>query len=598
MSLYGNHKDKLPLETVTRIRNILADTGIFTYESNWGDFTKNNHSVMLTDINIDKVSTNGKGVSREYSLASGYAEFMERLQNGILYRPSFGLMNEIKFNYPDQKHTEKNEFIKNNEELLSKICDEDYLNYVKNNQDETITTTPYFNVFEKKISYLPNEIIFKLCTSNGMCAGNTPVEAIQQGIGEILERYMLKKVFYEESFIPPTIPLSYFNKYSIYKIVTEIIKKGFNIVIKDMTYNGIYPVLGVLVFNSKRNKYKYSFASDVLIETCLQRCLTEISQGYSSSNFEHIMFDLYFDDEDCKDPRNEHFLATTSGEGKLPQKMFSFEPSDNNIFEKAFLNSIDSNKNALDYVVKIVKNSNHDLYIRDVSILDFHSYSVFIPGMSETFRKYNSKKVSKKDLPTNNKNEFNLLENLLKLESLPNADLLKVAEDLELKTSTSLKIFKEKLPIYLKSDSDLNDLPVGVLLVLIYNRLGNYNKCVYFMEKYLRENIGKNVGLENHDYYKCASYFFRLKSENMNIEDIRYNLSNIFEINLTNEIISDLNDPNDSFKYYNLPNCGDCSKCNISNECNYPEWKKIITNLVQKAKENMPNQSDLSYLFY
>lgn len=38
---------------------------------------------MFDDLDI---GTNGKGGSYQYALASGYAEFMERLQNGILFR--------------------------------------------------------------------------------------------------------------------------------------------------------------------------------------------------------------------------------------------------------------------------------------------------------------------------------------------------------------------------------------------------------------------------------------------------------------------------------------------------------------------------------
>ena len=87
MRKFKQYKAVSPEETINRIRVILNNIGILLKESSCEKdglyacrLTINNDGMSVLDI-----GTNGKGRSYEYALASGYAEFMERLQNGVVY---------------------------------------------------------------------------------------------------------------------------------------------------------------------------------------------------------------------------------------------------------------------------------------------------------------------------------------------------------------------------------------------------------------------------------------------------------------------------------------------------------------------------------
>ena len=87
MRKFKQYKAVSPEETINRIRVILNNVGILLKESSCEKdglyacrLTINNDGMSALDI-----GTNGKGRSYEYALASGYAEFMERLQNGVVY---------------------------------------------------------------------------------------------------------------------------------------------------------------------------------------------------------------------------------------------------------------------------------------------------------------------------------------------------------------------------------------------------------------------------------------------------------------------------------------------------------------------------------
>ena len=82
---YSRYKDCDPVQTVERIRSILDEFGIET-EVMWVDngmSTTFCNRIMAKGMGRD-MGTNGKGSTREYALASGYAEFMERLENDCI----------------------------------------------------------------------------------------------------------------------------------------------------------------------------------------------------------------------------------------------------------------------------------------------------------------------------------------------------------------------------------------------------------------------------------------------------------------------------------------------------------------------------------
>ena len=85
-------KENPPGETVDRLKRILGSIGIETVAHSFPSGIENCHSVRVS-AKTGFPGQNGKGVTEEFALASGYAEFAERLQCGLFYTkfPSFPL---------------------------------------------------------------------------------------------------------------------------------------------------------------------------------------------------------------------------------------------------------------------------------------------------------------------------------------------------------------------------------------------------------------------------------------------------------------------------------------------------------------------------
>ena len=80
------YKKYLPTQTIHLLRGILNNLGVILYERHM--IHKDFYSCRVTLGNDGliplNIGTNGKGRNFEYSMASGYAEFIERLQNRLL----------------------------------------------------------------------------------------------------------------------------------------------------------------------------------------------------------------------------------------------------------------------------------------------------------------------------------------------------------------------------------------------------------------------------------------------------------------------------------------------------------------------------------
>ena len=71
---------------------------------------------------------------------------------------------------------------------------------------------PFFHLNSKSEVYMPQSIYMPIYGSNGMCAGNTREEALVQGLSEIIERVVQKKIFIDKISCP-NIPDSEIQKY-------------------------------------------------------------------------------------------------------------------------------------------------------------------------------------------------------------------------------------------------------------------------------------------------------------------------------------------------------------------------------------------------
>lgn len=597
------YKECDPLQTIDKIRKILTTVGVLLRDTHTNNdkFFSCRVNIGNDGLNILNLGTNGKGNTFEYCMASAYAEFMERLQNDFLItKRRYGYKDFIDSLPSDSLFASR---IKEENLVLDYLCDkqeevwsiekavdsfkeelktifkleesDDIIEFLKKIlRRDDVVMIPFFNLQTQTTQFLPIEIIWLAMGSNGMCAGNTPKEAILQGLCEIFERYVATEIYCKE-ITPPTIPYDDFKGTSVYEKLIELIENSnYEIIVKDCSLGKGLPVIGVIIIDHENQQYNFKLGSDFIPHIALERCLNEIHQGtvyFKSIPF--TFFDVknnsgYFSDNDYAYINLKKIFVNSSG--LWPSSILKNDYS----YQYAGLDTSlgRSNDEDLDYSLNLIRSLRYNVYIRDNSKLGFPTYYIIVPGMSELV-------INKSNCCLYN--EILNMTDLLRIGRLKKEEVRSLANNLDKNYELIKKDgFKfSKLLLYV-SDKDLLDLEIELLLFMFFYYTEEFDKAKKYMDIFLADKER-----EEFDYYFAISDFIYLKYlkrySNENVESI---LSIGYGKATAEEVILDMEDPQKVFDYHDFPSCFNCEDCKAVTNCKYINTLKIekkIDNLAE-----------------
>ena len=249
----------------------------------------NIYSLHLKSNNLPLFS-NGKGWSKEEAINSAFGEMCERVLTKNYFEDYF-----LKDIYPDAKKLKikstllEAEFL--NKELkkfyeIENLEKEDLIDF--SSCSDEILVIPFYSLEGEKI-YFPINLIQNLYASNGMAFHLDKKRAFENGLSEIIERFVKFEVI-KNGLNLPKIEHYLNNKY---------------IQIYDASLNK-YPVV-VIAYHRDR-KILLSFASDISQEKAIKKAYAELMQGRNS--FEEIG-EISHNLDEVKDSFNleNHFIS-------------------------------------------------------------------------------------------------------------------------------------------------------------------------------------------------------------------------------------------------------------------------------------------------
>lgn len=393
-------KETSPQATVHMLKQILKEHGIET-EEEWQDESSINTFTVRVTLKGTDIGANGKGVSRDFSLASGYAEFFERYQNNMLAQsvPTKEKIENL-WGFTDGKSMTVEEILDQKSAFMEMYFNKRGMNkasytdraeaFRSVNKDEFNITgsherylaVPFYNTFKKKVEYIPKNISALYYGSNGMSAGNTLEEAIVQGLSEIIERYVQKRLFLEKPSLPD-IPDDYIKKYPYVYEMWKKLKASNNdkylFMLKDCSFGGKYPVAALFIVEKNTGRYGVKLGCHPDYGIAMERTFTEATQGQDifeyTSRSKLDFFNRYVEDSD--NITNSYKL----GLGQFPYQLFG--PNASYEFKPVKDVSCMSNKELAQKWITELNEDGYEVCIRNVSYFGFSSVHILIPGMSE-----------------------------------------------------------------------------------------------------------------------------------------------------------------------------------------------------------------------
>ncbi len=406
VNLYDKKKDRCPIETISKIKGILSSIDLNLREE-WLQHKRSSKNAPFSiRINIPgckKLGTNGKGTTQEYALASAYAEFMERIQNELV----LSFLNDDFEVAPDEKQVSVN-YILNNKNSFIDLLIETYANsevsgekiisrlndlsikrfpflYESNKKEETIAVVPFYDVRNNKVTYLPSSLIMLSQTSNGMSAGNTPEEALVQGLSEVVERFALIKIIYDH-LVLPEVPKSLYLDYSeLKKIINYIESFGIKVTIKDASLGLNMPVICAVFEHKKRKSYMITLGAHPSLPIAIERSLTEFLQGFDVSDPSNL--DEFHSYDEYNELKKDDFYimrdAAVCARLTILKPEF-FEDSPSYAFDYLMWKNYEKvdNKKMMNMLIELCLEIGQDLFIRDVSFMGFPSFQIVSPKMT------------------------------------------------------------------------------------------------------------------------------------------------------------------------------------------------------------------------
>lgn len=387
--MYIKYKERSPEQTVKMARSILSQWGVRIKEE-WHDSEVDLHSITLYIEGTD-FSTNGKGTDKAYTLASAYGEMMERIQNLSFFRLNgtsalrddndYGndntLLNPSEGTFEQHINTwlKKSTGTSNYSSLIKPMYD---FCKIMNQQIRYCRFKSYKN--NKDELLIPMPIIDLYYGTNGMVAGNTPSEALVQGISELLERYVIRRLF-AESITPPDITDEIVASMpEAGKWIQSIESTGtFHIELKDLSLAKGIPAIGLILYNTADKSYFCKVGVHPVIEIAVERCFTELMQGQSISHFTGMT-----DADSLYSTNTISNIASifVDGMGAYPLSFFAGKPT---YSKQLSLVHFENNNEMLESFITLINQLGYDLYIHNSTKTAFPAYHIIIPGLSEFF---------------------------------------------------------------------------------------------------------------------------------------------------------------------------------------------------------------------
>lgn len=569
------YKEVPPEDTINRITKILSGLNIKVSKVPYGkDGLSNSVRLVISNNNLCRlnIGTNGKGLTHEYALASACGELMERMENKMLF---FYVPGDFRY-FPDEEYrtlTPK-EFTEWGRILLPLSSQFDPL---PERQCYEIPFVPFYNVVEHKVESLPYSLIRLASSSTGLCAGNTPAEAILQGLNEIFERYVLQRLYLDDVRLP-NVSLECFSGSEIYDRILRLQQMtGWRVYVKDCSLKRGFPVVGLLVIDDRKGKYTFRLGADLSPEIALQRCFTEIFQGTGVDDSAFLPIDF----SDDKNWKVEYERNVVNGRGHFKYRIF-FDAAENNSIDYKF-NITSSFNDNLRTVTHWLSGKGYTLYVRDNSFLGFPAYHLYVPGLSDVdeglfnIGRYLHTLESRFYI----KPEFRLM-NISKME------IGDVIERLKYEESVLTHLFPYSWNRYSSFNRNL-------LLSMLSYMSGDFDSASGFMNEFL--NYSTKTGNRQNAYYYCVRDYFNLQAQKLPLDEVKKSLNLFYGIDTAGEVFDDFSESQSVLSNIPLPQCFECFDCQLASECAYKEVLEIENIIRREQKNNPVNQNSIADVF-
>ncbi len=616
------YKASEPLATINAARQRLAACDLFTTEYHHSYPIPGVHCcrVLLGDEDISglNIGSNGKGMTARYALASAYGEILERLQNSILFplrqlkfatrrylggTPGNAFRERLEkedlvldYHYgPDEVYLDTAALTENCADVLADMLGIDgaarqkaYLREAFG--AEEVGCLPYYSVLEERVRLLPIKLIWNLCGTNGMCAGNTPAEALIQGISEVFERFAIRTI-YQRNVTPPTVPDGYFRGTAVLDRLERLAKEaGITATVKDCSLGMGLPVLGLLLVEGDTGRYTFHVGADPCPITALERCLTEIYQGtpqYVAARFHSRQDGAPADMTADRLWRTAYYDTTSGGLGKWPESIFAREAS---YPFAGFAHPVAvSDADDLAYLAAVVKSLGCSLFIRDVSYLGFPSYQIYIPGMSEMDFIF-----EESDFP-----DWMAIvrqqTTLLNLGRANEGSIAGLADAVAKTAALALPVSFEPRRWFLSNvNPALQQLTKDYILTLLYCRIADYRRAANCLASFMQSAAAQSGPML---FYRALHSYLQAKAEALPKDEIEALLADSYGETMTRKVLAEFSDPAGGFSGADWPACFDCDACKTASSCRYFAILRRVKAVQRVFQANQPRQGALARLF-
>ena len=388
-NIESHYKDRSPIETIQIITQFFNDRQIQIRKKNEIESEINTYSCTysLWWHGHQLFSCNGKGMTPLYSQASCFGELYERFcYFSIVSGHNVFLKNDVmnlrkqKFGYnlyPNEKELDVYSYFNTpcirDSNIFDFIC-----NAQTNSQqfahiysNDKLLGCPYKSLINNSIQYQDIMKITQELGTTGLATGNTLEEALVQGSSELFERITVEKFFYNVQDKYYTINIQNLDK--IYQDKIQILNElNYQVYLYDLSYNFELPVILLIVYNPIYQTCFMKFGSHPIFDIALERCFTELYQGYSilPDDLNSIELDWYILEDSFKYIKNINTgLLANHNQIVVPQFIFNNTAIQVDSFNsKYFLYSKSySNSDLLCQIKEIIKLNHFQFDYLDIS---------------------------------------------------------------------------------------------------------------------------------------------------------------------------------------------------------------------------------------